>query len=148
MRAPASIIVLDATVLVSAVLGRSDAVIRDVQRVAALVTSTRVIEEARRKIELGLKAPELLPQLDTIAAALAIVPVARLAPALADAEVGLRDAVSSRNGSTRDAHVLALAWMTGGDIWSADGDFAGTGVASWSTANLIRGLAIAGAELP
>jgi predicted nucleic acid-binding protein len=41
----------------------------------------------------------------------------------------------------RDAHVLALAWSAGADIWSADRDFAGTGVASWSTLNLVRALA-------
>jgi hypothetical protein len=27
------------------------------------------------------------------------------------------------------------------DVWSTDRDFAGTGVASWSTRNLMRGLA-------
>jgi len=53
----------------------------------------------------------------------------------------LRDAVASRNGSVRDAHVLALAWSVDGDIWTTDRDFAGTGVASWSTPNLMRGLA-------
>jgi len=52
----------------------------------------------------------------------------------------LRDAVGSRNGSTKDAHVLALAWEVLADIWSADRDFAGTGVASWSTPNLLRAL--------
>ncbi|MEI9931713.1 MAG: PIN domain-containing protein [Rhizomicrobium sp.] len=144
MRAPASTIVLDTTVLISAVLGRTDAVIQRVQQTAALVTTSRVVEEARRKIELGLKAPELLPQLDAIAATLAIVPVSRLAAFLADAEAVLRDAVPSRNGSARDAHVLALAWSTGADIWSADRDFAGTGVPSWSTINLVRALTEAG----
>lgn len=52
----------------------------------------------------------------------------------------LRLAVASRNGSTADAHLLALAWATDSDIWSADRDFAGTGWPSWSTANLVQAL--------
>jgi len=141
MRPPASTVVLDTTVLISAALGRTGSVIKRVQLAAALITTSRVVEEARRKIELGLKAPELLPRLDAIAATLTVVPVARLAPVMPDAEAVLRDAVPSRNGSARDAHVLALAWSTGADIWSADRDFAGTGVPSWSTINLVRALA-------
>ncbi|MBV8978298.1 MAG: hypothetical protein JO261_13860 [Alphaproteobacteria bacterium] len=132
---------MDTTVLISAALGRTGSVIKRVQLAAALITTSRVVEEARRKIELGLKAPELLPRLDAIAATLTVVPVARLAPVMPDAEAVLRDAVPSRNGSARDAHVLALAWSTGADIWSADRDFAGTGVPSWSTINLVRALA-------
>jgi hypothetical protein len=68
------------------------------------------------------------------------VPVAALAALLPRAEIALRDAVPSRNGSITDAHVLALAWSIDADMWTADRDFAGTGVASWSTPNLIRGL--------
>jgi predicted nucleic acid-binding protein len=51
-------------------------------------------------------------------------------------ELGLK-----RNNSTRDAHVLALACSVEADIWTADRDFAGTGVATWSTPNLMRRLA-------
>ena len=39
------------------------------------------------------------------------------------------------------AHVLALAWSVDADVWTTDRDFAGTGIATWSTANLMRGLA-------
>jgi len=46
-----------------------------------------------------------------------------------------------RNGSTRDAHVLALAWSVEADVWTTDRDFAGTGTATWSTPNLMRALA-------
>ena len=69
------------------------------------------------------------------------LPVAALAAHLAHSEVALRDAVASRNGLIRDAHVLALAWSVDADIWTTDRDFAGTGVATWSTPNLMRGLA-------
>jgi hypothetical protein len=32
------------------------------------------------------------------------------------------------------------------DIWTTDRDFAGTGVATWSTSNLMRGLAEAATD--
>ena len=105
-----------------------------------MVTTDRVVHEARRRLELGLKRPELLDVLDDLATVLTVVPVAALEPLLAPCEVALRDAVASRNGSTRDAHVLALAWSVEADVWTTDRDFAGTGVATWSTPNLMRAL--------
>ena len=110
-------------------------------RAALLVTTDRVVHEARRRIALGLQRPDLLDVLDALLAEMTIVPVAALAPHLARSEAVLRDAVPSRNGSIRDAHVLALAWSVDADVWTTDRDFAGTGVATWSTANLMRGLA-------
>lgn len=67
-------------------------------------------------------------------------------PHLEAAAKALRLAVASRNGSTADAHLLALAWATDSDIWSADRDFAGTGWPSWSTANLVQALAAAASD--
>jgi predicted nucleic acid-binding protein len=61
-------------------------------------------------------------------------------------ETVLRDAVASRNGSTGDAHVLALAWSVDADIWTTDRDFAGTGTATWSTLDPLRGLGEAAEE--
>ena len=146
MRAPSSTLVLDAAVLISAVFGRSTGAILEAQRVSTLVTTDRVVHEARRRLELGLKRPELLDVLDDLATVLTVVPVAALEPLLAPCEVALRDAVASRNGSTRDAHVLALAWSVEADVWTTDRDFAGTGVATWSTPNLMRRLAEAAAD--
>lgn len=141
MRAPSSTLVVDAAVLISAVFGRSSGAIMAAQRGSALVTTDRVVHEARRRIELRLKRPELLEVLDDLAGVLTIVPMAALEPLLAPCEIALCDAVASRNGSTRDVHVLALAWSAEADIWSADRDVAGTGVATWSTPNLMRRLA-------
>jgi predicted nucleic acid-binding protein len=107
----------------------------------ALVTTDRVVREARRRLVLGLKRPELLEVLDDLATVLTVVPVAALEPLLAPCEAALWDAVASRNGSTRDAHVLALAWSAEAGVWTTDRDFAGTGVATWSTPNLMRRLA-------
>ena len=141
MRAPSPTLVLDAAILISAAYGRSGGAIIEAQQTSVLVTTDRVVHEARRRMELGLKRPDLLSVLDSLIAEITIVPVAELEPLLAMGEIALRDAVASRNGSIRDAHVLALAWSVEADVWTTDRDFAGTGVAAWSTPNLMRGLA-------
>ena len=141
MRAPTSMLVVDAAVLVAAARGISSGALSEAGRSAALVTTDRVVHQARRRIELGLRRPELLAIIDGWLAEMTVVPVAALTPVLAESEIALRDAVASRNGSIRDAHVLALARSVEADVWTTDRDFAGTGVASWSTPNLMRGLA-------
>lgn len=107
---------------------------------AALFTTDRAVEEAARRITLGMKQPELLGLLRELAEVMIVAPVVDLEASLEAAERSLRQAVPSRNGSIRDAHVLALAWEVDGDIWTTDRDFAGTGVATWSTPNLMRAL--------
>lgn len=92
-------------------------------------------------MELGLKRPDLLPVIDALTETMTVVAMAALMPLLGRSEIALRDAPASRNGTTSDAHLLALAWSTGADIWTTDRDFAGTGVATWSTPNLMRGFA-------
>ncbi len=79
------------------------------QETAVLVTTDRVLNEVRRRIEFGMKRPELLKVVDNLAAGILIVPLSALEPLLARSEKTLADAVASRNGSTRDDHVLALA---------------------------------------
>lgn len=133
MRATASTLVVDAAVLVAAARGRSSGALLEAGRSAALVTTDRVVHEARRRIELGLRRPELL-------AMMTVVPVAALTPVLADSEIALRDAVAAGMGRS------ALARCVEADVWTTDRDFAGTGVASWSPPNLMRGLARAARE--
>lgn len=137
---PAALVV-DAAILIAAVRGRSSGALREASGQSSLFTTERVVEEARRRIALGLKRPDLLDVLDDLLTLVAVVPMADIEPLLAASAVALRDAVASGNGSTRDAHVLALAWNLDGDIWTTDRDFAGTGVATWSTPNLMRVLA-------
>ncbi|UPT64487.1 MAG: PIN domain-containing protein [Hyphomonadaceae bacterium JAD_PAG50586_4] len=144
MRPPSSTLVADAAILIAAVRGRSSGALIEAARAASLVTTDRVVQEARRRIALGLKQPELIEVLDALIGEMTIVPMAAFGPMLIEAEIALRDAVPSRNGSIRDAHVVALAWGTEGDVWTTDRDFAGTGVASWSTPNLMRALANVG----
>jgi predicted nucleic acid-binding protein len=141
VRPPSNTLVVDAAVLVAAVRGRSSGAMIFAAREVSLVTTDRAVHEARRRIMLGLKRPELAELLDALLAEITVVPVAALQAYLHDAETVLKDAVASRNGATSDAHVLALAWSVEGDVWTADRDFAGTGTASWSTPNLVRALA-------
>jgi predicted nucleic acid-binding protein len=142
VRTPASVLVVDAAILIAAARGRSSGAVLAAVRAAVLVTTDRAIAETRRRIDLGLKRPELQPIVDALVAEMTVVPVAALTAFLSEAAVALTDAVASRNGSNDDAHLLALAWSVDADIWTTDRDFAGAGVASWSTPNLIRGLAL------
>jgi predicted nucleic acid-binding protein len=105
-----------------------------------LITTDRAVEEARGRIELGMKRPDLLDIVGAVAGIMTIIPVSALAPTLVDAERALLHAPASGNGSTRDAHVLALAWEIDADIWTTDRDFAGAGVATWSTPNMVRAI--------
>jgi predicted nucleic acid-binding protein len=145
MKPPASTVVVDAAILVAAARGRSSGAVLEAGHRATLVTTDRVVQEVRRRIELGLKRPELLAIIDALVAEMTVVPVAALVDLIGRSAVALEEAVASRNGSTRDAHVLALAWCLDADIWTTDRDFAGTGVATWSTPNLMRAFTAADA---
>lgn len=139
---PSPLLVIDSAILIAAALGRSAPAITQVARVRQLALTDRTLEEACRRLSLGLKRDDLVQLAQDIAAVGMQVRVADLGePLLARAERVLRDAPLSRNGNTSDAHVLALACVLEADIWTHDRDFAGTGVASWSTANLLRALA-------
>jgi len=140
MKRPSTTIVIDAAILIAAVRGRSSGALLAAAEKMTFVTTDRVVQEARRRIALGLRRPDLFDVLDDLVELLTIVPMASLEPLIARCEEALRDAVPSRNGSVRDAHVLALAWSVEADVWTTDRDFAGTGVATWSTPNLMRGL--------
>jgi predicted nucleic acid-binding protein len=145
LKAPASVLVVDAAILIAAARGRSSGAVLAAAQASVLITTDRAVTETRRRIDLGLKRPELHPIVDALVAEMTVVPVAALFTLLRQAATTLTDAVASRNGSTDDGHLLALAWSADADLWTTDRDFAGTGVASWSTPNLIRGL---GSALP
>lgn len=141
VKAPSSTLVVDAAILVAAARGRSSGALLEAARRVRLVTTDRAVHEARTRIALGLKRPELLEIVDGLIAEMTVVPVAALTPLLERGEIALKEAVPSRNGSMRDAHVLALAWSVDADLWTSDRDFAGSGVATWSTPNLMQGFA-------
>ena len=140
MRSAPATLVVDAGILISAVLGRSTAALKLVAATVPLITTERAVEEASRRLALGMDRPDLLQALQALIAPIEVVSEQRLASQMAVAVEFLRDAAHSRNGSTTDAHILALAWAADAQIWSHDRDFAGTGVASWSTINLLGAL--------
>lgn len=140
MKAAPKIVVVDAAILISALMGRSGGVLEEAGRQIVLATTDRALQEAERRVALGLRRPELLSALDELAAEISVISVESVLPLISPAEAALRDAVPSRNGAVSDAHILALAWELDAEIWSHDRDFGGTGVASWSTINLVTAL--------
>lgn len=146
---PSEALIVDANVILSAVLGfRSRPLLENVSARRALITSAEVSDEVRRVLRrLDPGAPVLGEIADAILDSIEVVDAVRYGDNIAGAENRLRNATASRNGSTDDAHILALAWTYDADIWSHDRDFAGTGWPSWSSANLAAALAEeAGAE--
>lgn len=150
-RAPSEALVVDANVVLSAVLGfRSRPILERASARRALLISTEASQEVRYVLSrLDPDTPALIEIADEILDAIEVVETTRYDASVPHASRSLRDAVASRNGSTADAHVLALAWTYDADIWSHDRDFAGAGWPSWSSANLAAALADeAGAETP
>ena len=141
MRPPKSVLVVDTALLIAAALGRNAGAVATAARSRDLVVTERSMAEARRRIDRGLRMPHVLSILTEIAQDMTVVQARDIMSATTRAQVALKDAVASQNGSTNDAHILACAWTVDADIWSFDRDFAGTGVASWSTANLMQALA-------
>lgn len=127
-------IVLDANILVSAVLGRQ---------------VTRVIHEARsRNISLAAPEPQIVEAarvlikkigLDEAEARASLKIIAELVVPLAPEfwlhlEKDARRRLHARAQS--DWPVLAAALASGGGVWTHDRDFFGTGVAVWSSRNM------------
>ncbi|HEY5793633.1 MAG TPA: PIN domain-containing protein [Bosea sp. (in: a-proteobacteria)] len=134
---------MDANIVISVVLGfRSRPTWERVAKTRRLLVSEEGASEAlavaRHHSDRAPAAPaDAAVLLETIE----IVPIDHYAGSADAAETALRNAPASRNGSTSDAHILALAWTYDADIWSHDRDFAGTGWPSWSNANLAAALA-------
>lgn len=143
MREPSETLVVDANIVLSAVLGfRSRPLLERISARRALVISSEASLEVRHVLSrLDPDASVLIEIADEILEAIEVVETARYDDNLTSAERSLRQAVASRNGSVNDAHVLALAWTYDADIWSHDRDFAGAGWPSWSSANLAAALA-------
>lgn len=137
-RLPSSVIVVDANIILGLVLGRGFRTTFELASVARkLKISDRVAEEIRGV--LGSRQGLSTVALELADALLVGIETAEkdIYSSLMDgAARSLRQAVPSRNGSEKDAHLLACAWAFDADIWTHDRDLAGTGWPSWSTANL------------
>lgn len=143
MRKPSETLVVDANIILSAVLGfRARPLLEAVGVRRALVISTEASREVRHVLSrIDPDNQALIEIASEILDAIEVVEEMRYNDGLGAAAQSLRHAVGSRNGSVNDAHVLALAWTYDADIWSHDRDFAGTGWPSWSSANLATALA-------
>ncbi|SFC89677.1 Predicted nucleic acid-binding protein, contains PIN domain [Bosea sp. CRIB-10] len=149
MRKPSETLVVDANIILSAVLGfRARPLLEQIGARRALVISSGAALEVRHVLSrIAPDTPILIEIASEILEAIEMVEEVRYNDGLGAAAQSLRRAVGSRNGSINDAHILALAWTYDADIWSHDRDFAGTGWPSWSSANLAAALADeAGAE--
>ena len=138
MRRPTEVIIVDSAIIIAALTGRSMPLLLSIGDRRRLMVTTRVIEECLRRVVLGLGRPELAPVVLSIAEAMELVASEDMD--LMPAERTLRRAPAAANGSTSDAHLLAAAWFADADVWTHDRDFAGCGIASWSTANLVAAL--------
>jgi predicted nucleic acid-binding protein len=141
-RPPSAVLVVDANIVLSVVLGRrSRPVFEQVVASRTVVTSAHAADEVRAVLR---ETPDLPPHAGELAEELLggilVMDAAIYADLVEVAERVLARAVASRNGSTRDAHLLACAWTFDADLWTHDRDFAGTGWPSWSNANLSNSL--------
>lgn len=127
-------IVLDANILVAAVLGRQvPRVLAAAQArgVALAVTERQILEAAHVLVgKIGLTASEARAGLEAVTAL--ITPLGT--EFFAAAETPARDRLHARAQS--DWPVLAAALAAGGGIWSHDRDFFGVGVPVWSSRNM------------
>lgn len=128
---------VDANILVAAVLGSTTGAHFDViSGRRSLITSEAAIEEAYRVI--GHVRPNDLAVLESLLDLVTIIAEEDVADEdRTVAEMALKNAPVSRDGSVTHAHRLALAWTVDANLWSHDRDFAGTGWPSWSTPNLL-----------
>lgn len=134
-RAPSAVLVVDANIILSVVLGRrSAAVFARVAKSCRVITSARTVQEVRGVLR--DKVPPIADLAEALLAAIGMIDAAIYAERIDAAERCLALAVASQNGSIADAHLLACAWVFDADIWSHDRDFAGCGWPSWSNANL------------
>lgn len=136
-RGVSTALVVDANILVAAVLGSATGGHLDlISGRRSLITSEAAFEEAYRVV--GHVRPNDLFVLESLLDLVTIIARDDVSDEdVATAETALRNAPASRNGSIADAHLLALAWTLDADLWSHDRDFAGTGWPSWSTSNLL-----------
>lgn len=128
-------LILDANVLVSAVVGRSDALIgATADRGVGLLVTEAQLGEARRVLVGKLGRPRL-----AVEAALVQLGafVRTLEPEIYESsEAAARTRLHER--AQPDWPTLAAAIALGADVWSNDRDFFGVGVAVWSTRNVVH----------
>lgn len=134
---PARPIILDAIILIRFVLGeRVPALLATHAHTIDFLAPDTAFEEARKHLPVILRArgddgngaAAALAALDAVTAVVTPVPASSYEP--------MRSPAMARIGQ-RDSHgwpVLACALLLSCPVWTADMDFFGTGVATWTTA--------------
>jgi predicted nucleic acid-binding protein len=139
LRPPSPSLVVDADIILSVAFGlRARPVFERVLAHRAVLTSARAREEALGRA--GGQPDGSEQAVALVLAALSMVTVIESEVCASLVEVAgerLKCAAASRNDSAREAHLLALAWITDSDLWTYDRDFAGTGWPTWSSHNLM-----------
>jgi predicted nucleic acid-binding protein len=128
-------LVLDANILVRAVLGTRVQLLHDYEDSVSFFTPELCFEEARRSLVAVSAARELdmgtlLAALDQVAATVEAID-AGLYEAHAESA---RARIAARDFS--DWQILAAALLLNCPIWTEDRDFFGSGVAIWTTNNV------------
>ena len=131
-------LVLDANILVRAALGpRVRGIVERHAADAGFFVPATCVDEAHEHLpaivrKRGWDATAVMRALDAVQEMLQVVDAALYADAMDEAlgRLGGRDA--------DDAHVLALALTLDCPIWTEDRDFFGTGVATWTSAQVER----------
>ncbi len=136
--APSASLVVDANIVLGIVLGvRGRRTWDEVSSRRRLIMPVEAVTEVMTVASHMLdRSPRALIRAAALIELIAVPTADRYEAAIDRAADVLRLAPPSRNGSEKDAHILALAWTYDADIWSHDRDFAGTGWPSWSSANL------------
>lgn len=142
-RKPSADLIVDANIVLGMVLGaRNRSTWRQAQAHRRLLMSVEAVTEVMTVASHMLdRLPTAVKRAEELIELLNVPSADRYDAVLDAARIMLRNAPASRNGSDKDAHILALAWSCDADIWSHDRDFAGTGWPSWSSANLAAALA-------
>jgi predicted nucleic acid-binding protein len=137
MRAPSALLVVDSNILVSAIMSkREPRIVQDFSERRTLLLTAKARSEIMRLQTKLFDSRQGAERLADMLQLVRIIDDDVFENNLPLAATTLAQAVASKNGSVRDAHILACAWEYHADIWSHDRDFAGTGWPSWSTANL------------
>ncbi|TKD52983.1 PIN domain-containing protein [Sphingomonas baiyangensis] len=127
--------VVDANVMVSAMLGRSLPLLLDIALESVLLTPMPMIFEAKHAIA-QRRGADAAARVDGLLELIA--PVQPFAFVHCEAEARAR----LEAGGQSDWPVLATALAFDAEIWSRDVDFFGIGVAVWTTRNISRAIPV------
>ena len=142
MGALARPLVLDANILVRAALGpRARGIVERYAADMGLFVPAFCVDEAREHLpgivrKRGWDAAPIMVALDAALEMLQVVDASMYADTMDEALARLG------NRDPDDAHVLALALTLACPIWTEDRDFFGTGVATWTSAQVERYFAL------